>query len=157
MYSGITKIYYRKTVGQVFTKPVQIEGITQKIFPPVSRFSWQSTFLPLGDASVCSEKMAAPGEKSFSVLEYHTSKSVVTVQRAFRAKYAKDPPTDKTIRARYKQFIETDCLCQQKAPILTRVWQEPECRNDVCRVTRGEHTEHLQLSKKPFFSLFLWL
>ena len=29
MYSGITKIYYRKTVGHVFTKPVQIEGITQ--------------------------------------------------------------------------------------------------------------------------------
>ena len=32
--------------------------------------------------------MAAPGEKSFCVLEYHTSKSVVTVQRAFRAKYS---------------------------------------------------------------------
>jgi len=30
--------------------------------------------------------MAAPGEKSFCVLEYHTSNSVVTVQRAFRAK-----------------------------------------------------------------------
>ena len=30
MYSGITKIYYRKTVGHVFTKPVQIEGITKK-------------------------------------------------------------------------------------------------------------------------------
>jgi len=29
MYSWITKIYYRKTVGQVFTKPVQIEGTTQ--------------------------------------------------------------------------------------------------------------------------------
>ena len=26
MYSGITKICYRKTVGYVFTKPVQIEG-----------------------------------------------------------------------------------------------------------------------------------
>ena len=26
MYSGITKIYDRKTVGHVFTKPVQIEG-----------------------------------------------------------------------------------------------------------------------------------
>jgi len=38
-------------------------------------------------------------EKSFCVLEYHTSRSVVTVQRAFRANYAKDPPTDKTIRA----------------------------------------------------------
>jgi hypothetical protein len=30
--------------------------------------------------------MAAPGEKSFCVLEYHTSNSVVTVQREFRAK-----------------------------------------------------------------------
>jgi len=32
MYSVITKIYYRKTAGHVFTKPVQIEGKTQKIF-----------------------------------------------------------------------------------------------------------------------------
>ena len=60
-----------------------------KIFSPVSCFSSLFTFLLLGDASVCSEKMAAPGEKSFCVLEYHTSKSVVTVERAFRAKYAK--------------------------------------------------------------------
>jgi hypothetical protein len=51
--------------------------------------------------------MAAPGEKSFCVLEYHTSKSVVTVQRTFRVKYAKDPPTDKTIPAWYKQFTES--------------------------------------------------
>jgi hypothetical protein len=33
MDSGITKIYYRKTVGHVFTKPVQIEGTTQIFFP----------------------------------------------------------------------------------------------------------------------------
>jgi hypothetical protein len=59
--------------------------------------------------------MAAPGEKSSCVLEYHTSKSGVTVQRAFRAKYAKDPPTDKTTRAWYKQFTETGCLCKQKS------------------------------------------
>jgi len=52
-------------------------------------------------------KWRLPGEKSFCVLEYHTSKSVVTVQRAFRAKYAKHRPTDKTIRAWYKQFTET--------------------------------------------------
>ena len=32
MYSGITKIYYRKTAGHVFTKPIQIEGTTQKIY-----------------------------------------------------------------------------------------------------------------------------
>jgi len=44
------------------------------------------------------------GEKSFCVLEYDTSKSVVTVQRAFRTKYAKNQTTDKTIRAWYKQL-----------------------------------------------------
>jgi hypothetical protein len=53
--------------------------------------------------SVRSEKMAAPGEL-FCVLEYHMSKSVVTVQCAFCAKYAKDPPTDKTVCAWYKQL-----------------------------------------------------
>jgi len=86
--------------------------------------------------------MAAPREKSFCVLEYRTSKSVVTVQRTFRAKYAKDPPTDKTIRAWYKQFTYTGCLCKQTTPILTLVWQELEYRIDVCRVTRGAHIEH---------------
>jgi hypothetical protein len=37
MYSEITKIYDTKTVGHVFTKPVQIEGTTQK-FPPRKLF-----------------------------------------------------------------------------------------------------------------------
>jgi hypothetical protein len=37
MYSGITKIYGRKTVGHVFTKTVQIEGTTQHFFPAVRR------------------------------------------------------------------------------------------------------------------------
>ena len=39
MYSENTKIYYKKTVGHVFTKPVQIEGTNQTFFPPVSCFS----------------------------------------------------------------------------------------------------------------------
>ena len=38
MYSGITKICYRKTVGHVFTKPVQIKGTTQKNFFPSNLF-----------------------------------------------------------------------------------------------------------------------
>ena len=71
---------------------------------PVRCFSSQLTFLPLGDASVCSEKIAALEEKSICVLEYHMSKSVVTVQRAFCAKYTKDLPTDKNISAWYKQL-----------------------------------------------------
>ena len=53
--------------------------------------------------------------KSFCVLEYHMNKSVVTVQRAYRANYAKDPPTDETIGAWYKQFTESQCLCKQKS------------------------------------------
>jgi hypothetical protein len=40
---------------------------------------------------------------------------VVAVQREFRATYAKYPPTDKTIRAWYKQVTETGCLCNQKS------------------------------------------
>jgi hypothetical protein len=40
---------------------------------------------------------------------------VVTVQREFRAKYAKDSPKDKTFRAWYKQVTETGCLCKQKS------------------------------------------
>ena len=36
-------------------------------------------------------------------------------QSAFRAECAKDPPTDKTFRAWYKQFTETGCLCKQKS------------------------------------------
>jgi len=59
--------------------------------------------------------MAAPREKSFCVLEYRMSKSVVTVKRELRAKYAEDPPTDKTIRAWYKQFTEIGGLCKRKS------------------------------------------
>jgi len=78
---------------------------------------------------------------------------VVTVQRAFRAKYAKDPPTDKTIRAWYKQFTETVCLCKQKSsgrPLTAEDDVELEYRIDVYRVTSGARIEHLQLSKKKF-------
>jgi hypothetical protein len=87
--------------------------------------------------------MAAPGEKSFCVLEYHTSKSVVTVQRAFREKYAKDSPTDKTVRSWYKQFTETGCLCKQKSSGRPLTAAELEYPVAVCRVTRDAHIEHL--------------
>ena len=94
---------------------MQIEGITQVFFFPVSCFSLKFTFLPLGDASVCNEKMAAPGGEVVLCVGISHSKSVVTVQRAFRVKHAKAPPADKTIRAWYKQFTETGCLCKQKS------------------------------------------
>jgi hypothetical protein len=65
---------------------------------------------------------------------------VVTVQRAFRAKYAKDRPTDKTIGAWYKQFTETGCLYKQRSsggPLTA------EDDAEQVRVTRREQTEYL--------------
>jgi hypothetical protein len=46
-----------------------------------------------------------------------------TVQRASRAKYANDPPTNKTIRAWYEQVAAVKNI---DAPTLTRMWQELE-------------------------------
>jgi hypothetical protein len=44
MYSGITNIYDSKTVGHVFTKPLQIEGTTQNFFPQKVIFHPSSHF-----------------------------------------------------------------------------------------------------------------
>ena len=40
---------------------------------------------------------------------------MVTVQRAFHVKYAKYPPTDKTIIAWYKQFSDAGRMCKRKS------------------------------------------
>jgi hypothetical protein len=36
--------------------------------------------------------------------------------------------------------------------MVTHVWQELEYGIDMCRVSRGARIEHLELSKKNFFS-----
>ena len=137
MYKGLQKFIIENRRTRIYGT---CTGRKTQSPPQVSCFSSQFPFLPLGDASVCNEKMAAPGEKSFCVLEYLASKCMVTEQRAFRTKYAKDPSTDKTIRAWYKQFTETGCLCKQKT---SGQVQELEYRIDVWRVTPGAHIEHL--------------
>jgi len=77
------------------------------------------------------------------VLNYHTSKSVVTVQRAFRAKYTKVfvPPLPCDLADLKARIIAA--VKNIDALMLTLVWQEIECRIDVYRVTRGAHIEHL--------------
>jgi hypothetical protein len=74
------------------------------------------------------------------MLEYHTSKFVVTVQRAFRCKVRKGPAyrQDHSCTARIIVAVKNI-----DAHMLTRVWQELEYRIDACRVTRGAHIEHL--------------
>jgi hypothetical protein len=44
MYFGITKIYYRKTAGHIFMKPVQIEVTTEKLFSEYVVFHRSSHF-----------------------------------------------------------------------------------------------------------------
>jgi hypothetical protein len=84
--------------------------------------------------------MAAPGGEVVFCVGISHSKSVVTVQRAFHAKYAKGMPTDKTIRAWCKQFTETGCLCKQKSSGHSLTAEDDDER---VRVTRGAHIEHL--------------
>ena len=87
MYTGITKIYYRKTVGQVFTKPEQIEGKLH-IFSPSKLFD---IVVHISAARWCEcmywENGRSEGE-SVSCAGISHSKSVVTVQRAFREQYS---------------------------------------------------------------------
>ena len=66
-------------------------------------------------------------------------KSVVTVQRAFRASTQRILLQD---LADLKAWIIT-AVKNINAPMLTCVWQELEYRIDVCHVTRGAHIEHL--------------
>jgi len=72
--------------------------------------------------------------------------------------YAKDrvfvPPLPGDLADLKARIIAT--VKNMDAPMLMRVWQELEYRIEVCRVTRGAHIEHLQLSTKTF-SVFLWL
>ena len=77
------------------------------------------------------------------MLEYHTNKSVVTVQCAFRAKYTKVfvPPLPCDLADLKARIIAA--VKNVDALTLTRVWQELEYRIDVCRVTRGAHIERL--------------
>jgi hypothetical protein len=67
-----------------------------------------------------------------------------------RAKYAKDPPTDKTIRTWYKPFTETACLCKQKSS-----GRPLAAKDDVERVRATflhNPKKSLVVKKKTFFS-----
>jgi len=83
--------------------------------------------------------MAAPGEKQFCVLEYHT----VSLWLLCNVQFAQI-----TQRTRLQDVADLKpriivAVKNIDATMLTRVWQEPEYRIDVCRVTRGPHIAHL--------------
>ena len=78
------------------------------------------------------------------------------VQRQFRTKFGKQPPSDNSIRRCYAQFQETGCGCIPElnvriktaidtitADMLQTLLNELYYRVDVCRITKGAHIEHL--------------
>jgi hypothetical protein len=87
--------------------------------------------------------MATQREKAFCVLEFHSTKSVVTVQREFRRKLEKDPPSD----------------CKHDQLLLQNVWHDVEYRLDVCRATNGAHieTNFLVALYNGVRLIFVWL
>ena len=78
------------------------------------------------------------------------------VQRQFRTKFGKQPPSDNSIRRWYAQFQERGCVCIPELKVRIRaaietittdmlqtVWNELDYRVDVCRITKGAHIEQL--------------
>jgi len=78
------------------------------------------------------------------------------VQQQFRTKFRRQSSSAISIRMWYAQFQETGCVCIPKlkvrirtafenitADMLQTVWNELDYSVDVCRITKGSHTEHL--------------
>jgi hypothetical protein len=59
-------------------------------------------------------KMASQQRKGFCVLCFEVSRSVITLQREFRARFRKDTPCRNNITRWYRQFVETEC-CNGRA------------------------------------------
>ena len=53
-------------------------------------------------------------QRSWFVLEFHKTNSVVIVQRAFKLKFNVDPPTNKSNSKWHRGFIERGCICDKR-------------------------------------------
>jgi len=96
--------------------------------------------------------MAALGEKSFCVLEYHTSKAVVTVQYAFRATYAKVfvPPLPRDLADLKARIIAA--VTNIDTPMSTRVCGKNVNIVSMCAVSTVVHTSNISSCQKRFSS-----
>jgi hypothetical protein len=84
--------------------------------------------------------MATQSNKAFCVMEFHSTKFVISVQREFRRKFDKDPRTANWIRKLYRKFRDTGCICETKSSGRPSKCASP-LSSDVCRATNGAHTE----------------
>ena len=65
-----------------------------------------------------------PVEKAYCVLEFARTQSATVVQRHFRTRYNKTPPTRQSIYDWYRIFETTGCLCKGKSSGRPRVSEE---------------------------------
>jgi len=87
MYSGITKIYYRKPVVHIFRKPVQIEGTTQTFIETGCLCKQKSSGRPLtaeDDAERVRASFLHSPKKSAGTVTKELSMSKITVWRVLR-------------------------------------------------------------------------
>jgi hypothetical protein len=71
------------------------------------------------------------------------------MQREIRARFRKDASHKNNITRRYRQLVETGCLCKGKRPGRPHVSDdniEFDYRVDVCRVTQDANIEGLWLT-----------
>jgi hypothetical protein len=81
----------------------------------LSKFKFPA-LVPLASVRRQIRKMATSGyHKAFCVLDFDTDRSVVSVQRHFRTKFGRDPPSGKSIRKWYSQFQDTGCIFKRKS------------------------------------------
>ena len=131
MYSGITIIYYRKTVGH---------NTVAKHIPP----RWKSRPLPLRGSSVPEHSVTRTLDRTH-VWKWPPRSPDITPCNSVLRGYVKDrvfnPPLP-----HYLTDLKTQIIAAVKnidAPMLTRVWQELDFHINVCHVTHGAHIENL--------------
>ena len=69
-------------------------------------------------------KMASQLVTAFFVFRFEVSRTVITVQREFPARFRKGAPCRNNITRWYRQFVGTGCLCKGKSPGRPRVSDE---------------------------------
>ena len=153
MYSRIIKIYYRKTVGHVFTNIppfLSQQDVSPALFHREVR-QYLNTVLPR-------RWIVRPSGNDQPLMLWPPRFPDITACDFFLWEYVIDrvfvPPLPRDLADLNARVIAA--VRNIDAPVLTRVWQELEYRIDVCRVTHGAHIEHL-CQKKKNFSFFLWL
>jgi hypothetical protein len=59
--------------------------------------------------------MESQQKKAICVLHFEVSRSIITVQREFLARFKKDASQKNNVTRWYRQFVETECLCKGRS------------------------------------------